>query len=164
MRGYDVGANPVAGFLPGNQTGAFAPTERPNIAIYAVSRYQLVSFLWKALFQYLSMARPCHPSYPIPAIPYSYPTLPPSCQAHWCSVLTACTESSITAAVTHPMHAPGARVKVMRHIHWGDPSPRRRAVVLDVPAEDVPARRPAGAPPSFNAPAQLQERALASHS
>ena len=138
------------------------PLSALTFAFYAVSRYQLVSFLWKALYQYLSMARPCHPSYPIPDIPYSYPALPPSCQAHWCSVLTACTESP-TAAVTHPTHAPGARVKVMRHIHWGDPSPRRRAVALDVPAEDVPASRPAGAPPSFNAPAQLQERALAFH-
>jgi len=58
--------------------------------------------------------------------------------------------------------APGARVKVMRHIHFGDP-PRRRQPALDLPVGDAPPSRPGA--PGFSAPppppaALRAERAL----
>ena len=55
----------------------------------------------------------------------------------------------------------GARVKVMRHVHFGDPSPRRRREALDLAAEGGPPSRPGGAPLEVSAPPpSLRDRAL----
>ena len=43
-------------------------------------------------------------------------------------------------------------MKVMRHVHFGDPSPRRRREALDLAAEGGPPSRPGGAPLEVAAP------------